>query len=131
MGTPPRSVIVAFLLLSFILTPAAAKGADWRDVTDDRLLSAESDGASWLMYNRTYSGWRYSPLDQIDTANITKLIFAGGALGEQQMTPVVNDGVMVTTSTALAFNRVHALNAVTGQSLWKHERKIPDDVGAL
>ena len=128
MGTPPRFVIVAFALLSFILAPSAAKGADWRDVTDDRLLSAESDGANWLMYNRTYSGWRYSPLDQIDTANITKLvpkfIFAGGALGEQQMTPVVNDGVMVTTSTALAFNRVHALNAVTGQSLWKHERKI-------
>ena len=135
MGIPPRSVIVAFALLSFLLSPAAAKGADWRDVTDDRLLSAESDGANWLTYNRTYSGWRYSPLDQIDTANITKLvpkfIFAGGALGEQQMTPVVNDGVMFTTSTALAFNRVHALNAVTGQLLWKHERKIPDDVGAL
>src|SRR5437867_3414456 len=135
MGTPPRFVIVAFALLSFILAPSAAKGADWRDVTDDRLLSAESDGANWLMYNRTYSGWRYSPLDQIDTANIIKLvpkfIFAGGTLGEQQMTPVVNDGVMFTTSTALAFNRVHALNAVTGQSLWKHERKVPDDLGAL
>ena len=135
MGIPPRSVIVASALLSLLLAPAAAKGADWRDVTDDRLLSAESDGANWLTYNRTYGGWRYSPLDQIDTANITKLvpkfIFAGGALGEQQMTPVVNDGVMFTTSTALAFNRVHALNAVTGQLLWKHERKIPDDVGAL
>ena len=45
MGIPPRSVIVAFALLSFILAPSAAKGADWRDVTDDRLLNAESDAA--------------------------------------------------------------------------------------
>src|SRR5204862_176216 len=87
------------------------------------------------MYNRTYAGWRYSPLEQISTANIKKLvpkwIFAGGTIGDQQMTPVVNDGVMFTTSTALAFNRVHAVNAATGELLWKHERRIPDDVGAL
>src|SRR5947207_1325696 len=47
------------------------------------------------------------------------------------MTPVVNDGVMFTTSTALGWNRVHALNARTGEALWRHERKIPEDVGAL
>ena len=106
-----------------------------RDVTDDRLLNAESDGANWLMYNRTYNGWRYSPLAQINAGTIKRLvpkwIFAGGALGEQQMTPVVNDGVMFTTSTALGWNRVHALNARTGEALWRHERKIPEDVGAL
>src|SRR3989449_6866232 len=87
------------------------------------------------MYSRTYNGWRYSPLDQINTGNIKKLvpkwIFAGGVLGEQQMTPVVNSGAMFTTSTALGVNRVHALNAVTGEMLWKHDRKIPEDVGAL
>jgi alcohol dehydrogenase (cytochrome c) len=135
MSRLQRFVIVVFALLALILTSAAGNAADWRDVTDDRLLNAESDAANWLMYNRTYNGWRYSPLEQINTGNIGKLvpkfIFAGGALGEQQMTPVVNDGVMFTTSTALTFNRVHALNAVTGEPLWKHERKIPDDVGAL
>src|SRR2546425_1315765 len=47
------------------------------------------------------------------------------------MTPVVNSGAMFTTSTALGVNRVHALNAVTGELLWKHDRKIPEDVGAL
>ena len=67
MGPPSRVVIVAFALLSFILTPAPAKAADWRAVTDDRLLNAEDEAANWLMYNRTYNGWRYSPLDQINT----------------------------------------------------------------
>src|SRR3989449_1135904 len=135
MGTFSRLVLVLLALLSFSLTPPPAPAAEWRDVTDDRLANAGSDPANWLMYSRTYNGWRYSPLDQINTGNIKKLvpkwIFAGGVLGEQQMTPVVNSGAMFTTSTALGINRVHALNAVTGELLWKHDRKIPEDVGAL
>jgi len=135
MGPFVRLVVAALAVLSLMLRPTAALAADWRDVTDDRLLNADRDAANWLMYNRTYSGWRYSPLDQVTTANVKKLvpkfIFAGGTVGDQQTTPVVNDGVMFTTSTALAFNRVHALNAVTGEPLWRHERRIPEDVGAL
>ena len=135
MGTFSRVVVAALAVFFFTLTAAPAPAAEWRDVTSDRLLGADGDAANWLMHNRTYSGWRFSPLDQINPGNVKKLvpkwIFAGGTLGDQQTTPVVNDGVMFTTSTALAFNRVHALNAVTGVPLWRHERKIPDDVGAL
>jgi alcohol dehydrogenase (cytochrome c) len=135
MGMVPRLSLVVVAFLSIFLTPVFVVAADWRPVTDDRLLKAEADAANWLMYNRTYNGWRYSPLDQITTANIKKLvpkwIFSGGALGEQQATPIVNDGVMFMTSTALGFNRVHAINAATGELLWKHERRIPEDVGAL
>src|SRR5688500_8771561 len=41
------------------------------------LVSAErlkrpADG-EWLMVRRTYDGWGYSPLDQINTANVTRL----------------------------------------------------------
>ena len=134
MARMPRlSLVLASLLIA--ITPLLGLAADWRSVTDERLLKAEGDGANWLMYNRTYNGWRFSPLDQITTANVKKLvpkwIFSGGALGEQQATPIVNDGVMFMTSTALGFNRVHAINAATGELLWKHERKIPEDVGAL
>src|SRR5256886_15454310 len=126
--------LVALLVLSSLLLalPSPGRGAD---VSDARLVNAERDAGNWLMYNRTYAGWRYSPLEQISTPNIKKLVpkwlFAGGTIGDQQMTPVVNDGVMFTTSTALAFNRVHAVNAATGDLLWKHERRSPDDVGAL
>src|SRR5712664_432112 len=129
--------LVALLVLSSLLlgSPSPGRGAEWRDVSDARLANAEHDAGNWLMYNRTYAGWRFSPLDQISAANVKKLvpkwIFAGGTVGDQQMTPVVNDGVMFTTSTALAFNRVHAMNAATGELLWKHDRRIPDDVGAL
>jgi alcohol dehydrogenase (cytochrome c) len=124
-----------WLCAVLVLAPSPVRAADWVDVTDDRLLGADQDPASWLMYYRTYRGWRYSPLDQITPANVKKLVpkwqFMGGALGEQQMTPVVNGNVMITTSTALGFNRVHALDATTGRVLWKHERKIPEDIPAL
>ncbi len=129
--------LIALLVLSSLLLalPSPGRSAEWRDVSDARLLNAERDAGNWLMYNRTYAGWRFSPLDQISAANIKKLvpkwIFAGGTVGDQQMTPVVNDGVMFTTSTSLAFNRVHAVNAATGELLWKYDRRTAEDVGAL
>src|SRR3989442_748811 len=129
--------LVALMVLSSLLLalPSPGRSAEWRDVSDARLLNAERDAGNWLMYNRTYAGWRFSPLDQISAANIKKLvpkwIFAGGTVGDQQMTPVVNDGVMFTTSTSLAFNRVHAVNAATGELLWKYDRRTAEDVGAL
>jgi alcohol dehydrogenase (cytochrome c) len=133
MSSLARFVLAVLALLP--LLPASSPAAEWRDVTEDRLLKAEGDAANWLMYNRTYSGWRYSPLDQVNAGNVKKLvpkwIFAGGTLGDQQMTPIVNDGVMFTTSTSLSLNRVQAVNAVTGALLWKHDRRIPEDVGAL
>src|SRR5256712_2455583 len=73
MGTFARLFLVLLALLSFSLTPPPAPAAEWRDVTDDRLTNAGSDPANWLMYSRTYNGWRYSPLDQINTGNIKKL----------------------------------------------------------
>src|SRR5262249_55348124 len=85
------SPLVRFRLVALpavLLLPASAPAADWRDVTLDRLLKADDDGANWLMYNRTYSGWRYSPLDQVNAGNVKKLvpkfIFAGGTVGDQQ-----------------------------------------------
>jgi alcohol dehydrogenase (cytochrome c) len=135
MVTVPRLCLIVLAVLAATLMPIPALTESWRPVTDDRLLNAERDAGNWLMYNRTYNGWRFSPLDQITTANVRKLtpkwIFSGGALGEQQATPIVNDGVMFMTSTAIAFNRVHAINAATGELLWKHERKMPEDLGAL
>jgi alcohol dehydrogenase (cytochrome c) len=135
MKTPLGFAFVALALLSVLVLPTPVVAVDWPDVTEDRLVNAQGDPNNWLMYNRTYNGWRYSPLDQVNASNVKKLVpkwmFVGGALGEQQMTPVVNGGMMITTSTALGFNRVHALNAVTGELLWKYDRKVAEDVGAL
>ena len=43
-------------------------------VTDEMLLNpSEND---WLMWRRTYDGWGYSPLDQINKDNVGQLRLA-------------------------------------------------------
>ena len=81
------------------------------------------------MYNRDLAGTRYSPLTQINTANVTKLTQAwtyrlqpeGKTLTSsspaeifQEITPIVVNGVMYTP----AGNRVVALDPETGKEIW-------------
>ncbi|MCY4638622.1 MAG: hypothetical protein OXG04_29665, partial [Acidobacteria bacterium] len=40
-------------------------------VTNERLLNPEPE--SWLMYRRTYDGFGFSPLRQIDASNVVDL----------------------------------------------------------
>src|SRR5262249_23685355 len=92
---------------------------------------------NWLMYYRTYNGWRYSPLSQVNRQTVRKLVpkwmFSLGEVGNQEATPVVNNGIMVVTapSPTLTRQRVYALDAATGELLWKHETKMPEDLTAL
>jgi len=71
----------------------------------------------WPSYERGLAGNRYSPLEQITTANVASLqaqwIFAPGGTGLQN-TPVVVDGVMYVTGA----NQVCALDPRTGRSIW-------------
>ena len=84
--------------------------------------------ADWPMYNRDLAGTRHSPLTQITPANVSRLErawtfkmgpdpSAGSITGGSEYTPIVIGGVMyVTTATA-----VHALDAATGKSIWRHD----------
>ncbi|MCW2577472.1 MAG: PQQ-dependent dehydrogenase, methanol/ethanol family, partial [Modestobacter sp.] len=44
-----------------------------QDVTYERILDARSEPQNWLTYYGAYDGQRYSPLDQINTENITRV----------------------------------------------------------
>ncbi|MGH7323769.1 MAG: PQQ-dependent dehydrogenase, methanol/ethanol family [Candidatus Rokuibacteriota bacterium] len=113
----------------------AQDGVKWTPVTDDRLLNAEKDPGNWLTYYRSLDGWRYSPLDQVRTRNVKRLaprwIFSLGETGDQESHPVVNDGVMIVTSSNIPHVTVYALDAKTGKVLWKWTRKMPDDLTAF
>src|ERR1700733_9943074 len=84
------------------------------------------DPNNWPQYNRTANAWRYSPLDQINKDNAGMLSVAciahGGAItiGLQE-TPIVIDGVVYSIS---AGDKVAALDAKTGQTLWIYEPKL-------
>ena len=51
--------------------PVPALLQSYSPVTAERLKNP-ADG-DWLMIRRTYNGWGYSPLNQINTANVSKL----------------------------------------------------------
>jgi alcohol dehydrogenase (cytochrome c) len=88
-------------------------------VTDD-MLTHPADG-DWLMYRRTYQGWSYSPLTQINTSNVKQLqlkwawnMNEGGA---NEVTPIVHSGTIFLSNTS---NTVQALNAKTGELIWEN-----------
>ena len=82
-------VLLAPVLLLYV-TPGTA--LEWVNVTDERLLNADRDPSNWLTFYRTYNGWRYSPLSQVNRQTVQRLvpkwIFSLGEVGDQEATPV-------------------------------------------
>jgi glucose dehydrogenase len=84
----------------------------------------KTSAADWPMYSRDLAGTRYSPLNQIDPQNVSKLTQAwsrmlrgtsGNAVAE--VTPIVIDGVMYLPAS----DRILALDADTGKEIWSYE----------
>lgn len=100
---------------------------EYSPVTDERLL--EPEPANWLMFRRTYDAWGFSPLEQINRENVTRLrpvwTLSSGVTHNHEAPPVVNDGIMFITG---AFNTLWALDAATGDILWSYRRELPGDV---
>jgi alcohol dehydrogenase (cytochrome c) len=108
--------------LSALLLGPLRAGVATRDVTTDRLRTAEKEPENWLTYGGTYRAWRYGALDQITPANVKKLQAAwafqtGVNDNGLQSTPLVADGVMYLIGSG---NRVFALDAATGRRLWAY-----------
>lgn len=100
---------------------------DYPTVTAER-LKHPADG-EWLMLRRTYDGWGYSPLDQINTRNVSRLqpvwTLSTGMNNGHEAAPVVNGGVMFVSTS---FNQVLALDAKSGAVLWKYRSPVPSSV---
>jgi alcohol dehydrogenase (cytochrome c) len=110
--------------------PMPAILQNYQPVTADR-LHHPSD-ADWLMVRRTYDGWGYSPLDQITPANVARLqpawILSTGVLNGHEAVPIVNNGVMFVATPG---NQVIAIDAASGQLLWRYKRPLPEDAIVL
>jgi alcohol dehydrogenase (cytochrome c) len=98
-------------------------------VTDEMLLEADKDPNNWLMAPRDYAGTRYSPLAQVNTDSIGRLVpkwtFSFGVLDAQNTTPVVNNGVMYATAS---HGRTYAIDARTGDEIWRYVDELPEGV---
>ena len=126
--------------LSILLAAALAAGPaavhaqerPFTPVTQEMLL--DPDPADWINWRRTLDGWGYSPLDQIDTENAHRLQLAWswaiGTAGRPEPNPLVYDGVLYIASP---FGIVEALDAATGELLWRyrHEHEAEELTGIV
>lgn len=131
-----RLWIGMLIMVSLVTVPTALLAAEWAEVTDSRLLEADKDAGNWLTYYRTYNGWRYSPLSQVNVQTVKRLtpkwMLSLGEAGNQQATPLVNGDTMIITSPlGLEINRVYAVDVTSGRVLWKYEHKLPEDLSGL
>src|SRR5580704_14584419 len=105
---------------------AQQPGRNLVPLTEDVLKNPSPN--DWLMYNRTYDAQRFSPLQQINKSNVSQLKLAWSVTqgaGSQEGIPLVHDGVMYVQAPGAV---IQALDATTGQLIWKHERKMADNL---
>jgi alcohol dehydrogenase (cytochrome c) len=112
--------------LLMLLAAGALRAAE---VTPDRLLQAQADPATWLMYSKNYSGWRHTNLAQINTTNVVKLVpswqFQSGVPGKFESSPLVFDGMMYFTAPT---NHAYALDLASGHQIWHYSKALPQGV---
>ena len=126
MTTNHRRHVCAALLLLLVAGTASAQDRSVTPVTDAMLQ--DPDPADWPMWRRTLDGWGYSPLDEIDRANVgaLRMVWSRGlAEGAQQGTPLVYDGVMYMPNPR---DVIQAIDAVTGDLIWEYRRDRPEDL---
>jgi alcohol dehydrogenase (cytochrome c) len=121
------TLALASLLLAGVSAFAQQAGDPIRNltpVTDAMLLNPPP--ADWLMWRRTFDGYGFSPLDQINKNNVKDLQVAwtwSMTPGATETTPIVHDGVLFLFNYA---NKIQALNAATGDLIWEYKRDLPE-----
>jgi glucose dehydrogenase len=110
-------VLICWLLL---LVFGGAFSAQVR--TPDQLL-INPDPKDWLTYGGSYNSQRYSLLKQVTAANAshlqTKWVYHVDGMTGLEPVPIVMDGVMYISG----FNRVDAIDARSGNVIWKYQRQ--------
>src|SRR5580698_11382667 len=116
----------AWLILLTILTASAQQEHETRRVNEAVLKNAGKTGEEWLTYGLTSGETRYSPLNQINAGNVSRLglawsydIGAGG--GNQEATPLVSNGVIYSITN---WSVVYAVDARTGKEKWRWDPEV-------
>ena len=90
---------------------------------------ADPPAGDWLHWRGNPGSWGYSPLSQVNTANVHRLQLAwswGMEDGRSQQAPLVRDGVLFLSNPG---NVVQALDAKDGTPLWEYRRRLPEGGG--
>jgi len=122
-----RSLLSATALCAVALTSPVAQESPIDDLTPvtDEMLRNPADG-DWLMWRRTYNGWGYSPLNQINKDNVADLELAWSwamTPGRTEETPLAHDGILYITNHA---HKTQAFDGATGDLIWEYQYELPE-----
>lgn len=101
------------------------------DVTNEQILSAGRKTDEWLTYSGSLDGHHYTPLNQITPENVSQLRIRwvrqfDTPLASIEATPLVVDGVIFTTEPPSETFAVDALDARSGDLIWRYSRNVSD-----
>ena len=134
------TVVGASLVALVAALPATAA----ENTSAEDLLNAASNSADWLTVHRTYDAQRYSPLDQINTGNVTNLRVAftvalGGGEGAGpwpysniEATPLVENGIMYMPNGWSQLSAIDIRRAGEGPDMikWIYDPSVDKDWAA-
>ncbi len=130
-------VLAAALVVAMLASGCEATRTSDAKQSDRSVAAGPADSAiratgtsdrrsGWPMHGRDAWEQRYSPLDAINSLNVSKLGLAWAVdLGTNrgiEATPIVVNGVLYLSS---AWSVVHAFDAATGKPLWRYDPKVP------
>jgi len=116
------------LLTILIMAATAHVGAQ---VTDQMIANDATTSDDVLSWGLGTQGQRYSGLTDINPKTIGRLVpvwsmsFGGEKQRGQESQPLVYNGKMFVTGS---YSRIFALDAKTGQKLWKYEHRLPEGI---
>jgi PQQ-dependent dehydrogenase (methanol/ethanol family) len=122
-----RSLSLLIPVLAFFTGLASAQTQRPGKVDDAALRNAaQGKGEEWLSYGFTPQETRYTPLNQINTTNVSRLGLAwsfevGPGGGGQEATPLVHNGVIFSTTQ---WSVVFAVDARTGKEKWRWDPEV-------
>jgi quinohemoprotein ethanol dehydrogenase len=112
-------------------TGIAARADSSTAISDATLVDAGQRNDAWLTYGRDYAETRFSPLDQINAQTVGRLApvwhYDTGSLRGLEATPLVHEGVLYASTS---WSNVFALDAVTGEELWRWDAQADRVRGA-
>jgi len=83
-----------------------------------------AEAAGWTLHGHDLGAQRHSPLAEIDTRNVARLVpkwtYHSGVVGTFQATPIVVGETMVLS---LPYSSVVALDAATGRERWRYTHR--------
>lgn len=98
-------------------------------VTFDQIKAGA--GTDWLTFQGNLQGFRYSPLKQVNRANVAQMqplwVYQLDSTNKFEASPIVAGGTMFISEPP---SDVTALDTATGRVLWRYKRVLPPNLPA-